>query len=103
MEEQRDPARSLSTDLVPASNDNLFDERTNAVKDSKFRRTMFRSPVPLKLLSERSSIDLSKVKYFQMDKLKEAAARIDRTLGATACEIKPDHMTSVFIAFDAVP
>ncbi|KAK9226213.1 hypothetical protein WN943_011260 [Citrus x changshan-huyou] len=38
-----------------------------------------------------------------MNKLKEAAATIDRTIGATACEIKPDHMTSVFLAFDAVP
>ncbi|KAK9226216.1 hypothetical protein WN943_011263 [Citrus x changshan-huyou] len=41
-------------------------------------------------------------KPFQMEKLKEAAARVDRTIEATACEIKPDHMTSVFVAFDAV-
>lgn len=42
-------------------------------------------------------------KPFKMNKLKETAARVDGAIEPTATEVKADHMTSVLIAFYAIP
>ena len=46
---------------------------------------------------------ISKVEASQLRKPKKAAGGVDRTVQTTAIEIKRRHITSVLIAFNAIP
>lgn len=46
---------------------------------------------------------IEEANYLKMEKVKESASRIDRTVEVTISEIEHDHMISVLITFDDIP